>query len=384
MAAPPLVSLSISGLLSIRSLKLDLTSEVTILVGPNGSGKSNIVSAFELLGRVVDGQLNEYVLRRGGMDRLLTRSANPSAGAENIELEAWGLKRGSRSNGYKAAVLPATEDTAVVQETSYFHDHKSELPDEQYLGTSRESVLRETATKTARSRHVLEVLSGCRVFHFDDTSSDAPSKRRTDVGDSITLQPDARNLAAVLHDMRTEHPDSYRRLVRAVRTVAPYFDDFVLKPQAGSLVLRWRERGLDGVFSADALSDGTLRFICLTTLLLQPNPPATIVLDEPELGLHPFAIHQLAHLVRAAARGRRILAATQSVTLLEQFAVDEVAVVERTSRGTNVSRPEAGALEEWLSDYSLGELWQKNVLGGRPDIDPASVRRRLVSSRSTR
>jgi predicted ATPase len=154
-----------------------------------------------------------------------------------------------------------------------------------------------------------------------------------------------------------------------VRTVAPYFDDFVLEPEGGAIRLRWRERGLDSVFSANNLSDGTLRFICLAVLLLQDNAPGTVVLDEPELGLHPFAIHQLAALLRRAAGDRRVVAATQSVTLLEQFSVDEVAIVERTSEGTQIHRPESDALEEWLGDYSLGELWEKNLLGGRPRPD---------------
>jgi predicted ATPase len=94
------------------------------------------------------------------------------------------------------------------------------------------------------------------------------------------------------------------------------------------------------VFSADNLSDGTLRFVCLAVLLLQDNKPGTIVLDEPELGLHPFAIHQLAALLRRAAEDRRVVAATQSVTLLEQFSVDEVAIVERTTEGTQLQRPD--------------------------------------------
>jgi predicted ATPase len=173
----------------------------------------------------------------------------------------------------------------------------------------------------------------------------------------------------VLLRLRADDPSRYRRIVRVVRTVAPYFDDFVLEPEASAIRLRWRERGLDSVFSAENLSDGTLRFVCLAVLLLQDNAPGTIVLDEPELGLHPFAIHQLAALLRRAASDRRVVAATQSVTLLEQFSVDEVAIVERTGTGTQIQRPDPQTLEQWLGEYSLGELWEKNLLGGRPRPD---------------
>lgn len=154
--------------------------------------------------------------------------------------------------------------------------------------------------------------------------------------------------------------------MRAIRAVAPFFDDFVLQPVHDTVQLRWREQGLDGVFPGSALSSGTLRFICLAVLLQQPDPPATIVLDEPELGLHPFAIHQLADLLRGAAVDRRIVAATQSVTLLGQFGVEEIAVVDRIAGATSVSRPDVAELAAWLDDYSLGDLWEMNVLGGRP------------------
>lgn len=367
MSTRPLRSLAVRGFASIHDLALELTSDVTLLVGANGTGKSNVVGAFELLGRILDRQLNEQLARTGGFDRHLYRGKGVTPGAESIEIEAWGGWQTDISNGYRVRILPSTDDQALISETTFFHDRsRFERPHSENLGFSAESQLPKLAKMHARDRHVLDVMAGCRVFHFDDTSADAPPKRRSDIADSLTLQPDARNLASVLLGMQEEHPEAFERLVRAVRSVAPFFDDFELRESNGSVLLRWREKGVDGYFSADALSDGTLRFICLATLLLQPNPPATIVLDEPELGLHPFAIHQLAELLRRAAKGRRIVAATQSVTLLEQFSVDEVAVVERSEQGTVVQRPERDALDEWLEDYSLGELWEKNLLGGRP------------------
>lgn len=222
---------------------------------------------------------------------------------------------------------------------------------------------------------VLRLLSGGRVFHFDHTSADAPPKRRVDPADDLTLAPDARNIAAVLQRLRDEAPPRYQRIVRTIRTVAPYFDDFVLEPEQSWLRLRWREQGLHTVLSAENLSDGTLRFICLAVLLLQDAGPGMIALDEPELGLHPFAIHQLASLLRRAAQDRRVVVATQSVTLLGQFSVEEIAIVERTIDGTQIHRPHPDALTQWLSDHSVGELWEKNLLGGRPrpDDGPSAV-----------
>ena len=366
----PLRRIEVSGLTSLRHAVLDLSSAVTLLVGPNGAGKSNVVDAFEMLGRIIDQQLNDTVVGSGGFATLLHRTSDPALSPESIEIEVWGEWQGETSNGYRVRVDAGPDDTAIVRENTMFHNRsRFEGPFKASLRSARESQLRAVAETDLTASYVLDVVSGCRVFHFDDTSADAPVKRRVDPADNITLAPDARNIAAVLLRLRDEDSSRYRRMVRTVRTVAPYFDDFVLEPEQAGIRLRWRERGLDSVFSANSLSDGTLRFVCLAVLLLQDNKPGTIVLDEPELGLHPFAIHQLAALLRRAAEDRRVVAATQSVTLLEQFSVDEVAIVERTSEGTQLQRPDRKVLEQWLGDYSLGELWEKNLLGGRPRPD---------------
>lgn len=369
-AEVPLRKLEVRGLTSLNHAVLELSSPVTLLVGPNGAGKSNVVNAFEMLGRIIDQQLNDSLLTGGGFGALLHRPTDPSLTPDAIELEVWGEWQGDISNGYNVKAEAAGGDAGLVRETMMLHDRaRFERPYTTGLAAARESKLRTEAEHEAKAAYVLSVVAGCRVFHFDDTSADAPVKRRVDPADNLTLAPDARNLAAVLLRLRTEETSTYRRIVRAVRTVAPYFDDFVLEPESNAILLRWKERGLDSVFSADNLSDGTLRFVCLAALLLQDRAPGTIVLDEPELGLHPFAIHQLAALLRRAASDRRVVAATQSVTLLEQFGVEEVAIVERTSTGTQIQRPDPAALEDWLADYSLGELWEKNLLGGRPRPD---------------
>lgn len=154
----------------------------------------------------------------------------------------------------------------------------------------------------------------------------------------------------------------------AVRHVTPFFDDFVLVPSKNERIrLRWRQKGMDRVFSAREASDGTLRFICLATLLLGPDLPATVVLDEPELGLHPAAIGLLAEMTRVAGRnGHKVILATQSVPLLSHYGVEEVAVLERVDGATQARRPDPAQLEGFLEEYSTGNLWEMNLLGGRP------------------
>ena len=185
------------------------------------------------------------------------------------------------------------------------------------------------------------------------------------------LRHDASNLAAFLYMLQGAYPDHYRKIVDAVQMVAPFFEDFALRPNAlndSKIRLEWVEKGSDLYFDPSALSDGTLRFICLAALLLQPGDylPSAILLDEPELGLHPYAITVLSGLLKAAAHRTQVIVSTQSVSLVNQFGADDILVVEREQGETVFRRFSAEAISHWMDDYGLGDLWEKNVLGGRP------------------
>jgi predicted ATPase len=361
--------LVISGYKSIETVDLALGA-VTVLVGPNGAGKSNFIEAVELLGRIADGELRLEVGLRGGAGAMLRDGAK---GPAHIDLLAQ-AGDDHYANTYQAVLVPAAQAELIFErEVVEFHDkNRHTEPWNEIIGRGhRESRLAEVAaqndTGSAVARHTLEILQGCRVYHFQDTTRQAPVKQPGYASDTEALHPDARNLAAFLARLREEFPVEYQNIVRTVQSVAPFFRDFVLAPDAsGRISLRWKQTDSDTVFPVEALSDGTLRFVCLTTLLLQPRPPALLVLDEPELGLHPFAINILVEMLRAASRRSQVLVATQSVTLLDHMELDELVVAERAEGATRLHRPDREELAAWLDDYSLGDLWLKNLLGGRP------------------
>lgn len=371
MVEQPLNRIQIEGFTSIRSATVEL-GPLNVLVGANGAGKSNFVQALELLGRIVAEELNLFVNSNGGASALLNAAGGTAA--IRLHLEA-------QPNAYEAALVPAANDELIFdREIVYFQGPGYDRPYNLVIGRGqRETRLLEEATDDRRriATYVVELLQGCRVYHFHDTSTDAPVKQRVSTADNLTLRKDAGNLAAVLHQLRDSEQKrdtaAYQRIVGAVRQVAPFFRDFVLEPEAkDSIRLRWRQQDSDAVFSANQMSDGTLRFICLATLLLQPDLPALVVLDEPELGLHPFAIVQLADLLRLASTRSQVVVATQSVTLMNQFEIDDLIVVDRADGSSTFRRPEAEALRDWLAEYSLGELWEKNLIGGRPGGRPPS------------
>ena len=371
MTIPPIARIRVQGLASIADVELSLTTPVTALIGANGSGKSNFIRSLDLLGAIVDRGLQGYLSDRGGFSRLLHDGPAP---AERILLRVEGAVDGDGiMNGYEARLYAADDDAATLHETLIMQDtNRYSNPYTQRIGAARESRLAklDDPRERAFARHVLTVLGGCRVYHFDDVSPDAPPKRQRPVSDNLELARDAANLAPYLYRLRDEEPHAYRGVIDAVRAVAPFFNDFVLEPQGldrDSLMLRWKQEGSASVFAASQLSDGTLRFICLATLLMSPHRPATVVLDEPELGLHPFAIHQLAELLGAASRGeRRVILATQSTELLATFTLDEIAVIERHDGATRIVRADVEQLSAFLDDYSISDLWSMNLLGGRP------------------
>ncbi len=349
-------AVTIKGYTSIKDARVKLR-DLNALVGANGSGKSNFIRAMELLGRIVDHELQYAVERDGGASALV----HQPSGARSIHI---GVERGM--NSYNA-LLEDTADNRLIFAAEVIHHHG----DSQRLGRGhRESKLLDEAAEQGQpsvASDVAELLSGCRVFHFHDTSRNAPVKGLHPTADNQTLQADARNLAPVLWAMRRSDAAAYRRIEGAIRQVAPFFRDFVLKPeQRDEIRLRWRQADSDTVYSAHQMSDGTLRFVCLATLLLQSSLPRIVVLDEPELGLHPYAIVQLADMLRGAATSSQVVIATQSVTLMDQFELGDLIVVEREHGASTFTRPDPARLVEWLDEYSLGELWQKNLLGGRP------------------
>lgn len=357
--------IEIEGYRSIKKLKLRLKA-INILIGANGAGKSNLVGAFGLLGDLVDSKLQLHVGKRGGANALLYFGVKKTKKLR--------IKVSFGANAYEAVLEPSAKDRLIFASEKAYYQGEGEhsRPYEEDLGEGQtESGLEEEASRKPNkvADHVLKAMRGWKVFQFHDTSATAGIKQKHAIGDSRTLQPDGANLAALLFGLKKRAPKKYRAIVDVIRAVAPFFDDFVLEPDELDrkvIQLEWRHKSDPSYFDANSLSDGTLRFMCLAALLLQPTKSSVIVIDEPELGLHPAAIVQLAALLRLASRESQVIVATQSVTLLDQFASEDVIVVERSNGESTFERLAKDQVRGWLDDYSLGELWLKNVLGGRP------------------
>lgn len=350
--------IKIEGFKSIADAGLRL-GDLNIVIGANGSGKSNLIGAFRLLERVLSRNLQVYVA--GEPDRLLHHGRKVTP-ALSLELD-FGL------NTYDIK-LKAEKDTLIFEHervafTGHYHWG------EPIAVGHRESQLEEAAQsyKNEIPKHVFPKVRNLVVYHFHDTSDSAPARQTSDIEDNRFFRSDAANLPAFLYWLQEKHPVQFRHIEEHIRLVAPFFERFVLAPSRlneRKIKLEWRHRGSDAYFDAHSLSDGTLRFICLAALLLQPEPPALILLDEPELGLHPFAIRILAEMIEAASQRVQVLLATQSVTLLNHFGPKDIIVAEHDGIKTSFQCLDEDKLQVWLGEFEIGELWEKNVIGGRP------------------
>lgn len=353
---------------SIREATIAL-QPINILVGCNGAGKSNFISFFELLRKIYRQRLGEYVVEHGGADKLLHKGVKVS---QQID----GLFNFADTNAFFFSLKPTVNNKLFIATTGdYFNTHADRTQSYKQLWdkTTWDNSVEESEIsrqKAWRAEYIKQFLDSFTVYHFHDTSITSPMRRPCSIEDNLMLRHDASNLAAFLYKLQENAPTQFAMIESVVRSVAPYFKGFNLHPSElapTQISLVWEEVDSDMYLDATNLSDGTLRFIALATLLLQPTPPQTIVIDEPELGLHPSAINKLSGLIkRAAANGTQIIVATQSVSLVDNFTPADIIVSERENGQSVFRHLDSERLAGWLEQYSIGTLWEKNVIGGRP------------------
>ncbi|MGL4463695.1 MAG: AAA family ATPase [Planctomycetia bacterium] len=350
----------IQGYKSIRDADIPL-GRFNIVVGANGAGKSNLVSFFSFLNTTFDRELNWFVGRRGGPNAF--------------------LHLGSKiTSEIVVAISVTTESGKFI----FRQRHGFQAPDSLiYSGSNKDSgsnvsavvdicrIEGESAASVANTQVYLRLANGVDVYHFNDTSLNSAIRTAGDVEDNRSLRWDGGNLAAYLYLLQQTDQAAYQRIVGVVRQIVPFFDNFSLAPRAldpTRILLNWRQIDSDHEFGPHQLSDGTLRAMALVTLLLRPEVelPLLLVVDEPETGLHPYALSVIGSLLRKASHHSQVIVATQSPQLLDECDPEDIICVDRKGPESIFSRPDPDKLRAWLDDYTLGEVWRKNVIGAGP------------------
>ena len=384
--ASKIESIKIQGFRSLADVELTDLPNAAVLIGPNGSGKSNLFLFLQMLQQMLRyRRLGEFVARHGGADDQLFGGS-----AETSELTgSFAIRDGKNQHTYGLSLSFAPSNTFVCTGEE-LNSKRADYPENigwVFPGGSRESGIASLASEdpiddiaksssydpglgaiTRSIAEVREIIGKLAIHQFHNTDFNSNVKKSWDVTDSAHLRPDGGNLAAVLHRLEQEESKRYDYICKLINRILPAFDRFDLEESYGKVLLRWKAKGSDKTMGAHLTSDGSLRYFCLVTLLNLPDEmlPSVILLDEPELGLHPSAVGLVGAMIKRMSRHRQVIVATQSPLMVDEFAPDEIFVTELKEGQTIITRQDEEYLSVWLEDYSTGELWQKNLLGGHP------------------
>jgi predicted ATPase len=354
--------IEIKGYKSIKELDLPLQA-INIFIGANGSGKSNFLSFFDFLKQIYNRTLQEYVALKG-VDTFLHKG-------DKVTDQISAHLTFNEVNGYSFTLKKGDSGLVFTKEGMWFKDD-SETPNMIDIASyAHESNLRFNTMR--RAEFIRNYLNNLAKYHFHDTGENAPFNKESNIeNDKFHLYESGSNLAAFLFTIQNENSIVYNLIVKTIQTIAPYFLDFFLKPEVnGNIKLRWQSKHSSAIYGVNDLSDGTIRFIALSVLFLQPNLPQTIIIDEPELGLHPSAIAKLAGLIKSiAAKGCQVILATQSTDLISHFAPEDIITVDQINGESVFERLNSETLSQWLEDYTIDDLWKRNIIdSGQPNFN---------------
>jgi predicted ATPase len=349
--------IEISGYKSIKKAKVEL-APINILIGSNGSGKSNFLSFFEFLNNICERKIQEYVSLRGGEDKILHK------GISVTDSVYFKTEFDKGQNGYSATLQRGDTGFVFMEEYLIYRGNNGR----NIAHFSTEANIKRT--DNFRAKYVIKYLDGYKKYHFHETGRNSPFNKQSHIENDIYFLYDkGENIAAFLYHIKETSKPNYNRIIQTIQSIAPFFSDFYFQPnQEGFLRLQWQDKYSSNVYGVTDLSDGTIRFIALATLFLQPVLPETIIIDEPELGLHPFAITKLAGLIQSASvKGVQVIVATQSADLVNHFTPEDIITVDQREGESVFNRLKEQELTQWLDDYSIGDLWQRNIIqGGQP------------------
>jgi len=351
--------IEIKGYKSIKELNLPLSS-INIFIGANGSGKSNFLSFFDFLKQIYNRNLQEFVALKG-IDTFLHKG-------EANEISTYLLFKGS--NGYSFTLRKGAKGLIFTKEGMWYDNNPRFKNPVDIASYRNESELRFQTMP--RAEYIRTYINQLAKYHFHDTGENSPFNKESNIeNDKFFLYEKGNNLAAFLFNIQKENRIVYNLIIKTIQSIAPYFLDFFFKPEAnGNIKLRWQSKYSSTIYGVNDLSDGTIRFIALTVLFMQPNIPETIIIDEPELGLHPTAIAKLAGLIRSAsAKNCQVIIATQSTDLISHFDPEDIVTVDQINGESIFERLSSENLKQWLEDYTIDDLWKRNIIStGQPNF----------------
>ncbi|MEM8524313.1 MAG: AAA family ATPase [Bacteroidota bacterium] len=405
-------SIQLTNFFSFKEEKINLHEQTNLLVGINGSGKSNLFKALELLKVGVAGNgetdlQNLIISKHGGFNSIFCKAVERNTELSRIKLTfAFDAPKLGTFYGFPFSnnnVIYSIELNQSTGENGYITEEKLLIGDFEYLngfagagsltqkiapndnGTAsikgkainyndRELVFAQiTGSEIGDFPHlwaIKQAIKELQIYtHFDTSFNSQIRKSISATSISKTLSKDGSNLAQIINLLKINHKKEYRKLIEAMNDVNPHFKGFDFNMLGSGIIeLLLDEGGLNSAVHIAHLSDGTLRYLCLLTILLNPNRGKLICLDEPEMSLHPDMIQGLARLIREIAREQNttFIIATHSAHLLDKFDLENIRVFEKYENNVSaVEEYDEDEFEGWYDSFNVGEMWRAGDIGGK-------------------
>ncbi len=368
-----------------RLLAIDLpVRPFMVLIGANGVGKTSFLDAFSTLSASASGNLNSILSQFGGISNLLTRGKiedlsflvdMTAPGHQPLEYE---LRLSSKGTGYAISGEVLCQQPDDFDKTfrhidssdgdiRYYETEENRLVRPDWEHNPLETSLAQVPKMYRQPEELRRILATATQYHVLDVGPRAPVKMPQPMKPATLPGPDGGDLVPYLYYLREGDRDRYEVIIDSLRTAFPDFEELNFPPvAAGLLAMTWKDKKFSKPIYMNELSEGTLRFLWLVSLLQSPNLSTVTMIDEPEVSLHPELLSLLADLMREAAKRTQLIVATHSDRFIRFLSPDEVVVMDVDDDGcASATWADSLDLDQWLAEYSLDEVWRMGRMGGR-------------------
>lgn len=376
-------SITIEGYRRLSSVHLAMR-DLTVMIGANGVGKTSLLDVFKLLAASAKGQLLEQI--GGGLEGMLTRGK-----ADHLAISLEAGVPGHAPLKYNLKLIPARGSSYEIGvETLTQHNNPNEPLPQKFIDSHKQNVkyfdvqtkrwesptwehnLFETSLSQVpkmyqQSENLRKQLASCTYYGALDVSDRSPVRQPQDMRPATLPGANGEDLVSCLYDLRETDPDRFEIVEDTLAAAFPDFEKLNFPPvAAGKLSMTWKDKNFPKPIYVHELSEGTLRFLWLVTLLQSRGLTSITLIDEPEVSLHPELLRLLADLMREASKRTQLIVATHSDRLVRFLKPDEVLICDAEGGLTTMTWADKLDLDRWLSEYSLDEVWAMNLMGGRP------------------
>lgn len=376
--------LKINGYKRLHNIDIDMEKHpLMVMVGANGIGKTSFLEVFDLISASAEGKLNKKISEFGGLTDILTKdkaeelSIGIDMNVPNYNPLKYEFIIGKKAHSYSISSETLSQDRgyrhpfmhidSYYDDIKYYEIEEGKLLRPTWSHNPFETSLSQVPKMFDQPEELRQTLSQTSFYHTLNVKPNAPVKLPQQMKPVWFPGKNGEDLYPFLYYLKESDKNRYDTIIDTLKAAFPGFEGLSFPPvAAGMLAMTWKESYFSSPLYMNQLSEGILRFLWLISLLQCPVLPSITMIDEPEVSLHPELLSILADLMREASQRTQLIVATHSDRLIRFLKPEEVAVMDLTDEGlAQLTWADTLELDEWLSEYTLDELWGMGRMGGR-------------------